>query len=228
MTVLRLLVFGTLGYFLGFFLDWWIRYIVDQWLPAQGLGRLEQGMVFRQLRARYYDLVPWLNALLTAAMAGVWGLHAGLWGALMLLWGLLVLLFVDLETLLLPDALTLPLLWLGLFFNSFGLYTSAPAALWGAMAGYGSLWSVYWLHRRLTGRIGLGQGDFKLLAALGAWLGVGVLPALLLLASLSGILVMGALMLQKRGATAQTLFPFGPFLAFAGIGVMLWGKGGVL
>ncbi len=228
MTLLRVLSFGVLGYFIGYLLDGWIRRIVEHWLPTQGLGRLEQGLVFRQARARYYDLVPWLNALLTGAMAGAWGLQAGLWGALLLLWGLLVLLFVDLETLLLPDLLTLPLLWLGLFFNSFGLYTSAQSALWGAMAGYGFLWGVYWVHRRLTGRAGLGYGDFKLLAALGAWLGLGALPALLLLASLSGILVMGTLVLQKRGATVQTLFPFGPFLAFAGVGVMLWGKGGML
>lgn len=227
MTLLRVLLVGALGYGMGFLLDRWIGYFVEQWFPAQGFGRLEHALVFRQARARYFDLVPWINALLSAVMAALWGGQVGLWGALLLLWGLLVLLFVDLETLCLPDAVTLPLLWLGLLFNSFGVYTSASAALWGAMAGYAFLWSVFWLHRRLTGRAGLGQGDFKLLAALGAWLGLGALPAVLLLGSLSGILVMGTLVLKNRGATVQTLFPFGPFLAFAGIGVMLWGKGGM-
>ncbi len=228
MTLLRLFVFAIVGYVIGFVLDRWIRYFVEDWAPAQGFHTPEQALVFRQARRRYYDLVPLLNALLTGAMAGVWGLHASLWGGLLLLWGTLVLFFVDLESLLLPDALTLPLLWLGLFFNSFGMYTSPSSALWGAMTGYVLLWCVYWLHQRLTGRPGLGYGDFKLLAALGAWLGLGAIPSLLLLSSLSGILVMGTVLIRKRGATVQTLFPFGPFLAFAGVGVMLWGKGGML
>ena len=114
------------------------------------------------------------------------------------------------------------LLWLGLLFNYFGVFTSLESAVIGAMAGYLALWSVYWLFKLATGREGMGYGDFKLLAALGAWLGWQVLPMVLLLASLVGA-VMGvtAMVLFRRGR--QVPIPFGPYLAAAGWLALLWG-----
>ena len=170
--------------------------------------------------------LPVLCAISSALAAGRYGLTwASLW-TLVLVWALWVLIFVDLETLLLPDRVTLPLLWVGLLVNSFGVLTDLHSAVWGAMAGYLSLWLVYWLYWWATRREGLGYGDFKLLAALGAWLGWQALPFVLLLASLSGV-VMGLFWIWRAGHSRHTAIPFGPFLAVAGYGVMLWGKGGL-
>jgi leader peptidase (prepilin peptidase)/N-methyltransferase len=170
--------------------------------------------------------VPTLGAISSALVAGRYGLEwTSVW-ALVLLWALLILIFVDLETLLLPDRVTLPLLWAGLLVNSFGVLTDLHSAVWGAMAGYALLWLVYWLYWWVTRREGLGYGDFKLLAALGAWLGWQALPSVLLLASVSGV-AMGLFWIWRGGHSRHTPIPFGPFLAAAGYGVMLWGKGGL-
>ncbi|HTN31645.1 MAG TPA: A24 family peptidase, partial [Pseudomonas sp.] len=118
--------------------------------------------------------------------------------------------------------LVLPLLWLGLIANHFGLFTSLEDALWGAVAGYLSLWSVYWLFKLLTGKEGMGYGDFKLLAMLGAWGGWQILPLTILLSSLVGA-VLGVILLKLRGAARGSPIPFGPYLAIAGWIALIWG-----
>jgi leader peptidase (prepilin peptidase)/N-methyltransferase len=144
---------------------------------------------------------------------------AGLW-ALILLWGLIALTVIDFDTQLLPDSITLPLLWLGLILNSFGLFTGFEGAFWGAVVGYLSLWSVYWLFKLVTGKEGMGHGDFKLLAALGAWLGWQLIPAVILLSSVVGAVV-GIIMIVFRGHGREVPIPFGPYLAAAGL-LCLW------
>jgi len=116
----------------------------------------------------------------------------------------------------------LPLLWLGLIVNGQGLFTNLYDALWGAVAGYLSLWLVYWAFKLITGKEGMGYGDFKLLAMLGAWGGWQILPLTILLSSLVGA-VLGVLMLRMRNAQTSTPIPFGPYLAIAGWIALLWG-----
>ena len=130
-------------------------------------------------------------------------------------WLLISMAFIDFDTMLLPDQLTLPLLWLGLIVNSFGAITPLVSAVWGAVIGYLLLWSLYWLFKLLTGREGMGYGDFKLLAALGAWMGWQALPAIVLISSVAGVLYALASGLFARGARDKPM-PFGPFLAIAG------------
>ncbi len=142
-------------------------------------------------------------------------------GGLVLLSFLLILARIDARTQLLPDRLTLPLLWAGLLFNLNEVYIALPDAVAGAMAGYLALWSVYWLFRLLTGKEALGYGDFKLLAALGAWCGWQVLPQVLLLASASGLVWTLLQRLWTRQSLQQPL-AFGPWLALAGGGIFLW------
>ncbi|MDP6968769.1 MAG: prepilin peptidase [Gammaproteobacteria bacterium] len=166
-----------------------------------------------------YPLVEALTGLSGAYMVWQLGITPAALVSLLLLYTLVALAFIDLDHHLLPDQLTLPLLWLGLICNSQGLLVSLPDAMWGAVAGYLCLWSVYWLFRLLTGREGMGYGDFKLLAALGAWLGWQALPLVLLLAALSGLLVALGQKLT-RGAAAGVL-PFGPYLALGGL-LVLW------
>ncbi|QLF92943.1 prepilin peptidase [Pseudomonas sp. ABC1] len=167
-----------------------------------------------------------LLELFCAFLSGIIAWHFGFsWqaGAMLLLtWGLLSMSLIDAEHQLLPDALVLPLLWLGLIVNGFGLFATLHEALWGAVIGYMSLWSVYWLFKLTTGKEGMGYGDFKLLAMLGAWGGWQVLPATILLSALSGA-VIGSIMLRLRNANTSTPIPFGPYLALAGWVTLLWG-----
>lgn len=141
---------------------------------------------------------------------------------LVLSWGLLAMSLIDADHQLLPDSLVLPLLWLGLIVNSFGLFTSLRDALWGAVAGYLTLWSVYWLFKLITGKEGMGHGDFKLLAMLGAWGGWQILPLTILLSSLVGA-VLGVIMMRICRVESGTPIPFGPYLAIAGWIALLWG-----
>ena len=129
---------------------------------------------------------------------------------------------IDIDTQLLPDSITLPLLWLGLIANYFGLFTTLDNALWGAIAGYLSLFSVYWLFKILTGKEGMGYGDFKLLAALCAWLGWQMLLQIILLSSLVGAII-GVGMIVIRGRDKNIPIPFGPYLAIAGWIALMWG-----
>ncbi len=170
-----------------------------------------------------YPIVEMVTGLLSLAIA----LHFGAnWAgvlALLLTWCLISLTLIDADTQLLPDNITLPLLWLGLIANYFGLFTSPGASLWGAVFGYLSLWSVYWLFKLLTGKEGMGHGDFKLLAALGAWLGWQMLPVIILLSSVVGA-VIGITMIAVRGKDKNIPIPFGPYLAIAGWIALIYGN----
>ena len=170
-----------------------------------------------------YPLVELTCGLLSAYIAWHFGFTWQAGAMLLLTWGLLAMSLIDADHQLLPDSLVLPLLWLGLIANSFGLFTSLEDALWGAIAGYLSLWSVYWLFKLVTGKEGMGYGDFKLLAMLGAWGGWQVLPLTILLSSLVGA-VLGLIMLRLRNAETSTPIPFGPYLAIAGWIALLWGE----
>lgn len=170
-----------------------------------------------------YPLVELTCGLLSAYIAWHFGFTWQAGGVLLLTWGLLAMSLIDADHQLLPDSLVLPLLWLGLIANSFGLFSSLEDALWGAIGGYLSLWSVYWLFKLVTGKEGMGHGDFKLLAMLGAWGGWQVLPLTILLSSLVGA-VLGIIMLRLRNAETSTPIPFGPYLAIAGWIALLWGE----
>ena len=144
-------------------------------------------------------------------------------GAVMVLsWGLLAMSLIDADHQLLPDVLVMPLLWLGLIVNGLGLLTTLPDALLGAVIGYMSLWSVFWLFKWVTGKDGMGHGDFKLLALLGAWGGWQILPMTLLMSSLLGVCV-GLILMRLRKTQASAPMPFGPYLAIAGWIALLWG-----
>lgn len=163
-----------------------------------------------------YPIVELLTAALSAAVAWKFGFGWQTAGALVLVWALVALSFIDLDTFLLPDDITLPLLWLGLLLNLNQVFVPLEDAVIGAMAGYLSLWSVYWLFKLVTGKEGMGYGDFKLLAAIGAFLGWQSLPAVILLSSVVGAGVGIGLMIFARHGR-ETPIPFGPYLAAAGV-----------
>ena len=170
-----------------------------------------------------YPIVEAITGLLSAFAAMHLGYGWGTLGALLLIWSLIALAFIDFDTKYLPDAITLPLLSCGLLFNLPGVYTDISSAVIGAMAGYFSLWTVYWTFKLLTGKEGMGYGDFKLLAALGAWLGWQMLPLIIFLSSMVGAVV-GILLiiLAKQGRNIP--IPFGPYLAAAGALALFWGQ----
>lgn len=169
-----------------------------------------------------YPLVELLTALLSLVVAATFPPGWGLLAALLLTWVLVALTFIDLDKMLLPDQLTLPLLWGGLLFNLAGGFVPLADAVIGAMAGYLVLWSLYWAFKLLTGKEGMGYGDFKLLAALGAWLGWQALPIVLLLSSLVGAII-GISLILLRNHHQNKPIPFGPYLAIAGWIALLWG-----
>jgi leader peptidase (prepilin peptidase) / N-methyltransferase len=169
-----------------------------------------------------YPLVELACGLLSGYVAWHFGFTWQAGAMLLLTWGLVAMSMIDIDYQLLPDSLVLPLLWLGLILNSFGLFVSLESALWGAVAGYLSLWSVYWLFKLVTGKEGMGYGDFKLLAMLGAWGGWQVLPLTILLSSVVGA-VLGTILLRVQRAESGTPIPFGPYLAIAGWIALLWG-----
>jgi len=167
-----------------------------------------------------YPIIEAVTAVLAVVTVALLGpSEAALW-ALMFVYALVALTVVDFDTQLLPDSITLPLMWLGLVLNYFGMLTGFESAFWGAVAGYLSLWSVYWLFKLVTGKEGMGHGDFKLLAALGAWLGWQLLPAVVLLSSLVGAVVGISLMVFRKHGR-EVPIPFGPYLAAAGV-LCLW------
>jgi leader peptidase (prepilin peptidase) / N-methyltransferase len=163
-----------------------------------------------------YPLIEVLAALACGLAIWQFGLTTAGVAACGLSLTLLTLTWIDLDTTLLPDSLTLPLIWAGLLLNLQNTFVALPAAVVGAAAGYLALWSVYWLFKLVTGKEGMGYGDFKLLAALGAWFGWQSLPAIILLSSLVGAVVGVALILTRRHAAGNPI-PFGPYLAGAGL-----------
>lgn len=169
-----------------------------------------------------YPAVETLTAALSAYIAWHFGFGMAAAGALLFTWAMIALTFIDLDTFYLPDSITLPLLWLGLLLNINGTYTPLPGAVIGAAAGYLSLWSVYWIFKWATGKEGMGYGDFKLLAAIGAWLGWQMLPLTILLSSLVGAVIgIGLIVFAGRGRSVP--IPFGPYLAIAGMIALLHG-----
>jgi leader peptidase (prepilin peptidase) / N-methyltransferase len=162
--------------------------------------------------------------VLSVACAWRFGWTPALAAALVLTWVLIALSVIDLRTQLLPDSLTLPLLWLGLLLSLSGVFTTPAASIAGGAAGYLILWSVYQLFRLATGKEGMGFGDFKLLAALGAWFGWQALPALILMSSIAGAVV-GLSLILFRGHDRAVPIPFGPYLAIAGWVVLMAGSG---
>jgi leader peptidase (prepilin peptidase)/N-methyltransferase len=170
-----------------------------------------------------YPVVELVSAVLAGVVAWRFGFSMATLGALVLMWCLLALTLIDVDTQLLPDDITLPLVWAGLLFNLSSTFVPIATAVTGAIAGYLTLWSVYWLFKFATGREGMGYGDFKLLAALGAWLGWKMLPQIILLSSLVGAVVgIGLMVLAKRGRHVP--IPFGPYLAAAGLISLFWGE----
>lgn len=169
-----------------------------------------------------YPVVEAFTGLLSAYIAWRFGVSVTTLAALLFCWALIALTFIDADTQLLPDQITQPLIWLGLLVNLGGLFTDLPSALMGAAAGYLALWSIYWLFKLITGKEGMGYGDFKLLAAIGAWLGVAMLPLVILLSSLVGAVVGISLIVFARHARSQPI-PFGPYLAGGGIIALFWG-----
>jgi leader peptidase (prepilin peptidase)/N-methyltransferase len=172
--------------------------------------------------SKRYPLVELASGLLTAFIAYHLGFGYPAGAFMVLTWGLLAMSMIDVDRQLLPDAIVLPLLWLGLIVNNFGLFTDLSSALWGAVFGYLSLWLVFWLFKLVTGKEGMGYGDFKLLAMLGAWGGWQILPLTVLLSSLVGA-VFGVILLKLRDQATSTPIPFGPYLAIAGWIALLWG-----
>ena len=170
-----------------------------------------------------YPLVEATSGLLCAFAALHFGYGWAAAGAMLLIWCLIALTWIDLDTQLLPDSITLPLLWAGLLFNVSGSFVDLQSAVIGAAGGYLSLWLVYWAFKLTTGKEGMGYGDFKLLAALGAWLGWQMLPLTILLSSMLGAVVgITLIVVIKRGRSVP--IPFGPYLAAAGILALFWGK----
>ena len=176
----------------------------------------------RPIGVRY----PMVEALTGTAFAfAAWHFGPGLAAAAAMLFvaAMVALTFIDFDSQLLPDGITLPLLWSGLMVNVFATYADLASAVLGAVAGYLTLWSVYWLFKLATGKEGMGYGDFKLLAAIGAWLGWQMLPLVILLSSLVGAVVgIGLIVLARHGRNVP--IPFGPYLAAAGVVALFWGK----
>ena len=194
----------------------WENIPVISWLALRGRCR----GCGQRISARY-PLVELITGLLSASVAWHFGWGPELAAALVLTWTLVALSGIDIDHQLLPDNITLPVLWLGLGISLAGLFTGIEEAVIGAMAGYLSMWLVFHVFRLVTGKEGMGYGDFKLLALLGAWLGWQALPVIILLSSLVGA-VAGIAMIALLGRDRQLPIPFGPYLAAAGWLTLLW------
>lgn len=170
-----------------------------------------------------YPLIETLTGILIGLVSWKFGYSGATIFAWIFVFALITLTFIDFDTQLLPDDITLPLLWLGLLFNLNIGFTDLKSAVLGAIAGYLILWSIYWLFKIVTGKEGMGYGDFKLLAAVGAWFGWQLLPAVILLSSVLGAVIGIALIVfAKRGR--EIPMPFGPFLAIGGIAALFFGQ----
>lgn len=189
------------------------------------ISYLMMGGQCRQCKTRIsirYPLIEALTALLSVLVAWKFGFGWSCLGALLLTWALISLSFIDIDHQLLPDSITLPLIWLGIIFSFFAVYSDGlHESIIGVIAGYMSLWLVFQGFKLATGKEGMGYGDFKLLAALGAWLGWSLLPAIILLSSLVGVIV-GISLIVFRKHQHDTPIPFGPYLAAAGWIALMW------
>jgi len=174
--------------------------------------------------SKRYPLVELTTALISLVIAQHYGVTITTVLLLILTWGLICLTLIDFDHMLLPDQITLPLLWLGLLVNINGTFVPLSDAVIGAAVGYMSLFSVFWLFKLLTGKDGMGHGDFKLLALFGAWIGWQLLPILILMASVVGAIIGLSLIVFKGHERGQAI-PFGPYLAVAGWITILWGEG---
>jgi leader peptidase (prepilin peptidase)/N-methyltransferase len=195
----------------------WENVPVFSWLLLRGRCSACRGRISVR-----YPLIESLTAVLSLIVVWQFGFSVQAAAALVFTWSMIALAIIDFDTQLLPDAITLPLLWLGLFLSLFGVFVDAETAIIGAIAGYLSLWSVFQLFRLLTGREGMGRGDFKLLALFGAWMGWSALPQIILLSALPGALV-GIALIGLGRHQRRAPMPFGPFLAIAGWIALLWG-----
>ena len=195
----------------------WQNIPVISWLMLRGrCAQCGMGISVR------YPAVELITGVLSGLVAWQFGFGIEALSALALIWMLVALTGIDIDTQLLPDSITLPLLWLGLAVNLFAVWTPLSSAVIGAMLGYGSLWSVYWLFKFVTGKEGMGYGDFKLLGALGAWFGWQAVPLMILLSSFVGAALGIAILLSKRQGR-DTPMPFGPYLAGAGLLTLFFG-----
>ena len=170
-----------------------------------------------------YPAIELLTGVLFAAIAWRFGLSLATLASLVLVAGLIALTFIDADAMLLPDSITLPLLWIGLMFSALGGFVPLPDAIWGVVAGYLSLWSVYWLYKLTTGKEGFGYGDFKLLAASGAWFGWQAILPIILMSAVVGAAVGITLIVTGRKTMASRL-PFGVYLAPAGVLMLFAGR----
>jgi leader peptidase (prepilin peptidase) / N-methyltransferase len=170
-----------------------------------------------------YPIVEGFVAVLSGYVAWRFGFSTAMFGALLFVWAMVALAFIDLDTFYLPDSITLPLLWAGLLFNTGAVFIDLRSAVIGAAAGYIALWSIYWIFKLATGKEGMGYGDFKLLAAIGAWLGWKMLPLVILLSSVVGAVIgIGLVVFARHGRNVP--IPFGPYLAAAGVIALFWGE----
>jgi len=169
-----------------------------------------------------YPVIEAISAVAAGYIAWHFGFGLAALAAMLFAWSLIALTVIDIDTQLLPDSITLPLIWIGLLANINATFAPLDVAVLGAIAGYLALWSVYWLFKLATGKEGMGFGDFKLLAAVGAWLGWKLIPLVILLSSFVGAAV-GILLIIFRRHARSTPIPFGPYLAAAGLIAMLWG-----
>ena len=176
----------------------------------------------RQTISRRYPLVEVTTATLSALVIVILGPNLQGLAGCFLLWSLIALALIDYDTQLLPDDITMPFTWIGLVINYFGVITSFDAAFWGACMGYMTLWTVFQLFKLVTGKEGMGYGDFKMLAMLGAWLGVQTVPLIIVLSSFAGAAVGGTMIIFGRDKAKP--IKFGPFLAVAGFVALLWGN----
>jgi len=169
-----------------------------------------------------YPIVEALTGALSGYVVWRYGFSWQALAALFFVWAMIALAFIDLDTFYLPDDITLPLIWTGLLVNLGGLFVDLPSAVIGAAAGYLALWSVFWAYKLATGKEGMGYGDFKLLAGIGAWLGWKMLPLVILLSSFVGAIVGISLIVFARHGRNVPI-PFGPYLVLGGLAAMFWG-----
>ena len=170
-----------------------------------------------------YPIVELATGLIAGLLAWHYGVSFTAFAAFAFCATMLALALIDFDTQLLPDSLTLPLLWAGLLLNVWGVFAPLPDAVFGAAGGYLTLWSVYWGFKLLTGKEGMGYGDFKLLAAIGAWLGWQSLPLVVLLSSVAGAAIgIGLIVASRLGRSVP--MPFGPYLVIAGVVALVWGR----